>query len=243
MKKTLACLSMILILAAAAALPVRAGEESQQAKTPLRTEIVKLRYVQAEAVRTLLYPYLSRDGGMISDNGAPHILTISDHSENVEKILAAVRTLDVKRGDVLLTVQLVLGSQEAGRTDPELQNDPTVKELRKLLKYNSYSLLDSNFVRCESDERAELILGKNADFKIYLRPEVIRETPTDLIKVYIQLTQSVTEITEHEAKHSDKPVIQSAVNIKSGDRTVVGVSRLDGGDTGLVLIITAKVVD
>jgi hypothetical protein len=38
-------------------------------------------------------------------------------------------------------------------------------------------------------------------------------------------------------------LIESALNIKSGDRTVVGVSKLDGGDKGLILIISAKIVD
>ncbi|MCK7522351.1 MAG: hypothetical protein MZV64_34065 [Ignavibacteriales bacterium] len=38
-------------------------------------------------------------------------------------------------------------------------------------------------------------------------------------------------------------LIESALNIKSGERTVVGVSKLDGGDKGLILIISAKIVD
>ncbi len=38
-------------------------------------------------------------------------------------------------------------------------------------------------------------------------------------------------------------LIESTLNIKSGDRTVVGVSKLDGGDKGLILIISAKIVD
>ncbi len=30
--------------------------------------------------------------------------------------------------------------------------------------------------------------------------------------------------------------------LKSGDKTVVGVSKLDGGDKGLILIITGKII-
>jgi hypothetical protein len=39
------------------------------------------------------------------------------------------------------------------------------------------------------------------------------------------------------------PLIESTLNIKSGDRTVVGVSKLDGGGQGLILIISGKVID
>ncbi|MCX6573567.1 MAG: hypothetical protein NTX99_06200, partial [Candidatus Aminicenantes bacterium] len=45
------------------------------------------------------------------------------------------------------------------------------------------------------------------------------------------------------AKTEVTTLIESTLNIKSGDRTVVGVSKLDGGDKGLILIISAKIVD
>ena len=48
------------------------------------------------------------------------------------------------------------------------------------------------------------------------------------------ITSSTTDIVT---------LIESALNIKSGDRTVVGVSKLDGGDKGLILIISAKIVE
>ncbi len=32
------------------------------------------------------------------------------------------------------------------------------------------------------------------------------------------------------------------MTIKSGEKTVVGVSKLDGGDKGLILILSAKVI-
>jgi hypothetical protein len=37
-------------------------------------------------------------------------------------------------------------------------------------------------------------------------------------------------------------LLTSNFTMKSGDKTVVGVSKLDGGDKGLILIITGKIV-
>ena len=66
-----------------------------------------------------------------------------------------------------------------------------------------------------------------------------------VIKTEVRLTR----IDQHGFAEHDKPItsvaslIESTLNIKSGDRTVVGVSKLDGGDKGLILIISAKIVD
>jgi hypothetical protein len=38
-------------------------------------------------------------------------------------------------------------------------------------------------------------------------------------------------------------LIATTLNIKSGDKTVVGVSKLDGGGKGLILIISGEIVD
>ena len=35
-------------------------------------------------------------------------------------------------------------------------------------------------------------------------------------------------------------LLETSLTLKSGDRTVVGVSKLNGGDNALILIFTAK---
>jgi hypothetical protein len=223
--------------------PPGAAAQDQKAETKnLRKEIVKLKYVRAQDIQTLLYTYVSREGHIQFNPYLPAVLTISDTPENVERILAAIREIDAKPPDILFTVQLVLGSESEAQTDAELQSDPVIKELRKLLRYKGYTLLDATLVRVVSRERASVVLGPKAEFEFSLRPDVAVDAKAPVIKTEVRLRQ-----IERPGPPGAQPIVttlvESALNIKSGDRTVVGVSKLDGGDKGLILIITGKIID
>ena len=225
--------------------PATPGAQEQKAETKnLRKEIVKLKYVRAQDIQNLLYTYISRDGHIQFNPSMPGVLAVSDTPENVEKILAAIREIDIKPADVLFTVQLVLGSEADAQTDPELQNDPIVKELRKLLRFKGYTLLDATLVRTVNRDFAKVKFGPKAEFELDLRPDVAGDSKPPVIKADIQL-----ERIEQLGFAAEKPItnvatlIRTTLNVKSGERTVVGVSKLDGGDKGLILIISAKIVD
>ncbi|NLH75734.1 MAG: hypothetical protein GX465_01685 [Acidobacteria bacterium] len=241
--------ALALVLPALADDPAAAPAPSQNTEAKnLRKEIVKLKYVRAQDIQQLLYAYVSREGHIQFNPNMPSILSVSDTPENVEKILAAIREIDVKPADVLYTVQLVLGSEADATTDAELKNDPVIKELGKLLRYKGYSVLDSTLIRVINRESAEVVLGPKAEFEFALKPDVAGDAKAPVIKTEVRLRQ----ITRRGAPASETmkaldPVvvtlIESALNVKSGDRTVVGVSKLDGGDKGLILIISAKIVE
>lgn len=220
----------------------------QQAQTDefknLRKEIVKLKYVRAEQIQSILRTYSSQMGMITYQNSLPFVLVVRDTPENVDKILAVVRELDVKPADVLYTIQLVLGSEADAATDADLKNDPIIKELGKLLRYKGYTMLDATLVRTVNMDNASVKFGPKAEFSLELRPEVAGDAKMPVIKTDVRLTR-----IEQHGFAEDKPItsiarlIESTLNIKSGERTVVGVSKLDGGDKGLILIISAKIVD
>jgi len=209
-----------------------------------RKEIVKLKYVRAQDIQNLIYTYVSPMGRIQVNPNLPNIMTVSDAPENVEKILAAVREIDVKPADVLYTIQLVLGSETDTATDAELQGDPIIKELRKLLRFKGYTLLDVTLVRTINRDSAAVKFGPKAEFELALKPDVAGDAKMPVIKTEVRLRR-----IEQLGFSADKPItnvatlIESTLNIKSGDRTVVGVSKLDGGDKGLILIISGKVID
>jgi hypothetical protein len=243
-------LALVLPALAEDTAPAATGQQAQNAEAKnLRTEIVKLKYVRAEDIRSFLYAYTSPGGHINVNNNLPNVLTVTDTPENVEKMLAAIREIDVKPADVLYTVQLVLGSETDATTDPELKNDPVIKELGKFLRYKGYTVLDSTLVRVVNRDRASVVLGPKAEFELRLRPEVAGDPKTAMIKSDVELVQIERLGMTQDKEGKPQPIvnvtnpIQSTLNIKSGDRAVVGVSRLDGGDKGLILIISAKIVD
>src|SRR4030042_2224255 len=81
----------------------------QDNKPKMRQEIVKLKYIDREEIRLVLGTFLS-PYGRISPTEQSGTLTISDIPENVEKILAVIRELDVKPADTPFTIKLILAS-------------------------------------------------------------------------------------------------------------------------------------
>ncbi len=258
MKKTMIALvalgfALTIVTPALAEDPAAAPAQAQREEAKnLRKELVRLKYVRADQIVGLLRAYTSRDGFITSQNALPFVLTVADTPENFDKVLAVIRELDVKPADVQYTVQLVLGSETDAATDADLKNDPIVKELGKFLRYKGYTLLDATLVRTVNRDNAEVKFGPKAEFELVLRPEVAGDAKAPLIKTEIRLRQimraATSVIKEGKEVPAGSPIevrtlIESALNVKSGDRTVVGVSKLDGGDKGLILIISAKIVD
>lgn len=226
--------------------PVYAQQEKTKAPE-LKREMVRLKYIRAQEVQSLLRPYQNPWGQISWNPSNDSLLVISDTPETLSKILAVIKEIDIKPVDLLFTVQLVLGS-EAGdsKTDEVLQNDPLIVELKKLLRYKSFTLLDSNLIRTLNLGEAEVSLGRDTEIDLVLRPRFIQEENDRLIQVGVRLRR-FDEVIQTSAQDKN-PVratilIDTQLTMKSGEKTVVGVSKLNGGDKGLILILSGKVID
>lgn len=246
MKKTGILVLALLILMGAFS-PAFARQE--KAKEPeLKQQMVRLKYARAQEVQNLLRPYQNPYGHISWDPSNDSLLVISDTPETLAKILAVIKEIDVKPVDLLFTVQLVLGS-EAGdsKTDDVLQGDPLIAELKKLLRYKSFTLLDSNLIRTLNQGRAEINLGRDTEFDLVLHPRFIQEENSRLIQlgVYLKRIDKGVQATapDKPLMPSVTPLIETQLTMKSGEKTVVGVSKLNGGDKGLILILSGKVID
>jgi len=249
MKKTAWIVLAIAVLAAAL---FGAGQE---AKPEMKKELVKLNYVRPNDIMMLLHSYLGPQG-KINMSAEENMLTISDAPENIARILGAIKEIDVKPADVQFSVQLVLASEDgADKTEEALAGDPVIKELRSFLKYKSFSLLDTSLVRAIHERRSELTLGRKGEFILGFRPRVIRRDGADDIQIEVELRQvgglvlmketSQKEnqtITTERPRTSHQTLIASSLTVKSGEKTVVGVSRTAGGEKGLILIISARII-
>ena len=245
MKKYLASFVVFAVLFGMAEITaLGAGQEDPA----LRTEIVRLKYVRAQDVIMLLIPFRGREpqGQIQFSPNLQDTLSISDTPENVARILEAIREIDVKPPDIMFTVQLIIGSESEATVDKDLAKDPVIQELGKLLRYKGYALLDATALRGVDEGRSEVILGPNAEFRLSFRPAVSRDQPQDSIRIELNLRHFDNPkgafFEGKPVQGIQKDLISSTVNIKSGDRTVVGASRLDGGDKGLILIISAKTI-
>jgi hypothetical protein len=245
--KTMKKVFWIAIVLALAFVLVGAGL-GQANNSEMRQEIVKLKYIDKEEILNVLYTFKSPEG-RISPSPKSGLLTISDYPENVEKVLEVIRQLDVKPADIQFSIQLIMASTEGDseRSDALIKDDPPIKELRSLLNFKYYYPLDSSFVRALDREYSEVTMGEKAELRLDLRPKHIKEDKEDLIQVEARLSKIIPVAyapgaTETRSPYSSITLLNSNFTMKSGEKTVVGVSKLDGGDKGLILIITGKVI-
>lgn len=219
--------------------------QAQETNTKMKKEIVKLKYIKTDDIMTggILSTFLSPQG-RIYYNRETGMISVSDYPENVDKILAVIRELDVKPADIQFSIQLVLGSATAEeKSDETLQNDPVIKELRSLLNYKFFTMLDTSLVRAIDREYSQVTMGKDAELKLELRPKYIKEEKEDLIQVETRLRKEGGAVMEKgQISTSSNTLLTSNFTMKSGEKTVVGVSKMDGGDKGLILIISGKII-
>jgi len=233
------------------------NSQAGQSIPNLKEEVVRLKYIDAGSMKNLLAPYTGPYTRLSSSSGNG-ILVISDLPENLEKILAAIKEIDVKPKDLAFTVQLIEASETGEKSDPELQSDPLIKELQKLLRYKTYRLLDATMLRAIDRQTSTAVFGANGQFYVIILPETSEGTPQGNIRIEVRLRQTkANQLVVKQGKTEEVPwvkidpveLINSHLNLKSGERAVVGISRLTSGggsqaeNNGLILVISGKILD
>lgn len=227
-------------------------EDPQAAKTPtLRTELIKLKYLDVGTASNLLRAYQSPFGRVSLSGGGPNaMIVVSDTPEIVEKMLAVMKEYDVMPTELQFTVQIVQGAEAgAEKEDEALKNDPVIRELRSVLKYKSFTLLDGTVLRVIDGGRAEAKVGPKGEYSIQLRPNYIKDGAVETMQVEVELVRNEwinqTTVSSDKKEETRGPqrysesLIKTTLTLKAGEKTVVGVSKSDG-DKGLILILSGK---
>jgi len=236
---------------AASPVPAEPATPAAQAATPppaksaqTKTELIKLMYLEYNTASNLLRAYSTT--GKVSPSGGPgaSMIVVTDTPEVVAKMLQVIKEYDVKPAEVQFAVQIVQGGE--GETDEALRNDPVIKDLRSVLKYKGFTLLDGTILRVIEGERAQAKVGPNADYEIRIRPKYIKDAGGDMIQAQVEFRKEKTVMAAAPAtgtpvqSTTTSDLITTTLMLKAGEKTVVGVSKSDG-DRGLILILSAKV--
>ena len=210
----------------------------------LKKEIVKVKYLRATEAYEILREYLSPKG-KIQAIRRENILIIEDIPDIVSKLLNILQEIDVRPVDLQFTVELILGSttsDEKGSSGKELKDDPIIKELRNVLKYKTYRLLDSSIIRVQDNMySSQRMGGERISLKLDFRPHYIKEEKENLIQTELRLSKYLHHT--REGKETSMTLIDTTLALKNGERTVVGVSKLDGRNDALILIISSWVLE
>jgi hypothetical protein len=228
------------------------GSQDQVPRPELRKELVKLKYIRARQVHQLLVGYQS-EYGRIRIEDELNIITLQDTPEIVEKMLSVIQEIDVKPVDILFTVDLIVGAfKEEGEevtrvggkaSDRELESDPLMKEMQRVMRFKTLNKIGSALLRVQDGKHSEQIIGGSGmEFRLQLRPRHVREEKGDAFQMDLELRHQRVRKIGNSTQTQSVALIETALTLRSGEKTIVGVSKLDGGDKALVLVVSGKII-
>ncbi len=226
------------------------------AAVPLRKEVIKVNYIDAREAMAILNSYKS-PRGRIQEQRNRNTLIIEDTPEFVDKLLSILKELDVRPLDLLFTVDVIMGSMQEELGAPLSESDSLVKELKNLLKYQHFARLDSTMIKIQDNSRsAQRMGGQGIGLHLELYPRHIKDGKNDAFQVELILLQTTKRIPFKQLSGGEEKILrydavdleksltllQTSLSLKDGEHSVVGVSKLNGGDTALILVIEGKVI-
>jgi hypothetical protein len=218
-------------------------EGSQETKAlSLKKEIIRVNYIEIMTAYNILRQYMS-SSGTVQPLREGNLLIIEDRPEFVDKMLSILKEIDIKPLDLEFKIDLIMGNIQdvpEQRIDKKLASDPLIIELENLLHFNNFEWLDTSIIKIQENSFSQVRMGgMGMDFQLHLKPLYIQEDKSESFQVELNLIQD-KEPTPSE-KNRNIILLATKLTLKNGERQVVGVSKLNGGDKGLILILSGRI--
>jgi len=214
----------------------------QQEAPKVALKVIPLKYASPSAV----YKIVSVFGGSMQYDDSLHVISVRGTPEMVTAIEEAVKKLDVLPSDFELTVYLISALPQAGDQLPEALA-PTAKQLHAVFAYKGYLLIDSFVLRGRDGQGGSTdgtIKSSAYSFR-YGRATVMDGTPK-----MVNLQNLNLQIKIPSGGRNDKGQVEykstglsTDIDIRDGQKVVVGKSDVNNGESPLILVVTAKVVE
>ena len=135
---------------------------------------------------------------------------------------------------------MIAGPKEAGGKKPGPELDDVMGELKQLFAYESYALLDRAAIRMLAGNEAALQVGGTDGYRIEISS---RGEPGADGRIGLSLNLYRPRIFNSDGKVTQiqDTVVATTLDVRDGETTVVGASRLDGDDRALITILRTRV--
>jgi len=246
-----ACLAALAPLAQAQATSsdeqLKPLEEQQQVK-----KIFEIKYADANKLTEILRVFT---GGIVPNNDL-RVIAVSGTREAVAAVEDAIKRLDVPpppTRNIELIAYLLIASEQASEknTPPEL--DGVMTQLKGIFKYQGFRLLDTLVVRCRdrsggsvnavapgSTQSIRTLYDFSFDWATITSDSSGNTIRIDRLRLGAQLP--VMPNSESKLTYLDTG-IKTNIDLREGQKVVVGKATIDGSNGALFLVLTAKVLD
>jgi len=236
-----------LVLTAMLAIPLLAQPQVERT-----TKLVQLKYVDPVSVNALI----DRFGVSSTVNNQLKVMTLSGTPAQIAAAEAALKQLDVPPKMIELIVHFVVGSDQPNLTGAAVPADirDVINQLKSTFTFKDYRMLDTLTLRTRSGSAAETtgILGSGSSPRLSIfsiRNASVTDDGTvriDRMHAGLRLPMGTRTTETKSGQHTGVEYLNTGidqdVDVKEGQKIVVGRASLEGPEKALFLILTAKVV-
>ncbi len=233
---------LILLLVLALPLPAQTNQDPNERIQKL----VTLKYADPQTVRNLLADF----GVDCRSDQNLKVIALSGRRANVMTAEDAIKQLDVPSAahkDIDLTVYFVVASDQANPDGSAIPADlqSTVATLKTTFPFKSYALLDALSLRSRSGVGAETSGVLSGNRITQFRVSSATMEPESMIRLDHLHAGLRTAVPAGEGKitYIDTGIITDVVDVKEGQKLVVGRSSVNGPDRALFLVLIAKAAE
>jgi hypothetical protein len=237
----------ILMLSLLLVAPLMAQTDAAKPQVPERVQkLVTLKYVDPQAIQNLIRMF----NVDVTLNEQMRVMALSGTRERLAAAEEAIKQLDVPSAaqkNIELTVYFVVGSEQdkpTGNAIPqELQS--TVAQLKNSFPFKTYSLLDVLSLRARSGVGAETsgqYGSRITQFKVRSATLEADGAMIRLDNVHAGIRNPVQD-GPSKITYVDTGISADVVDVKEGQRLVIGRSSMDGPEKALFLVLIAKVIN
>jgi hypothetical protein len=228
------------------------------ADEPLVSRVYQLKYADPAGLIRLLGPFLSPPFGRAEFDQHLKGLSISVHKDAFPEIEQIIQRFDVPPPPVLnvdVTVYLMsaLGTPSSNAVPPELE--AVVKQLKNTFSYKGYQLIDTEVMRVRAGQGGEVsgvvngapsVAGNKTISQVKFRSASVsmdekgRAIRIDGLKVGLRIPVAAGDNKSFQYLDTG---LNTDVDIREGQKVVVGKANMDGSDSASIVVLTAKVVE
>lgn len=218
------------------------------AQVPTVQRIFEVKYADVQLVGRLLSALVP---GIHYDTTL-RVIAVNGTKEGVAAVEEALKRLDVPpppRKNIELTVYMIMASPKADGEPESPELAPVFKQLRGIFPYKSYRLLDFLNLRDRDGEGGQtsgvVPIPRTpgdplrAGYQFSYRSAFVGGTEGTRVVRIDRLDLSIVV----QAMNNLNARITTDVDVREGQKVVVGKANLTGGDDALILVVTAKTVD
>jgi hypothetical protein len=212
--------------------------------------LIQLRYVDASRANNLAAVFAGGRTLQLQADDHLHFIAVRGPAETVAAFEEAVKKIDVPPIDFDLTVYLVSGSNQPGDQLPEALAS-TAKQLHGVFAYKGYQLLESFVLRGRDGRKGTAngtisANGKSSTYSFrYEEASVSGDAPKTINFRYLNLN---LQFRTGGLNKEGQPIfhetgLSTDIDVRDGQKVVVGKSDMNNGESPLILVVTAKVVE